>query len=66
MALFVVIGFECYLAIGEIKIPDVVKSMSGALIVTVIGSKECFFGASSRADTQADRIIPEGTSPFRE
>ncbi|WP_256258276.1 hypothetical protein [Burkholderia ubonensis] len=66
-ALFVVIGLEFYLAIGEIKMPDVVKStldtLLGVLITMVTGSKEYFFGSSSRADKQADRITQFAVSP---
>lgn len=67
VALFVVIGLEFYLAIGDIKMPDVVKStldtLLGVLITMVIGSKEYFFGSSSRADKQADRITQFAVSP---
>ncbi|KVC87926.1 hypothetical protein WM16_23320 [Burkholderia ubonensis] len=67
VALFVVIGLEFYLAIGEIKMPDVIKStldtLLGVLITMVIGSKEYFFGSSSRADKQADRITQFAISP---
>jgi len=67
LALFVVIGLEFYLAIGEIRMPDVVKStldtLLGVLITMVIGSKEYFFGSSSRADKQADRITQFAVSP---
>lgn len=67
MALFVVIGLEFYLAIGEIRMSDVVKStldtLLGVLITMVIGSKEYFFGSSSRADKQTDRITQFAVSP---
>lgn len=67
LALFVVIGLEFYLAIGAIVMPDVVKStldtLLGVLITMVIGSKEYFFGSSSRADKQADRITQFAVSP---
>jgi hypothetical protein len=60
LALFVVIGLVFYLAIGEIRMPDVVKStldtLLGVLITMVIGSKEYFFGSSSRADKQTALI----------
>ncbi|TKC83820.1 hypothetical protein FAZ69_22570 [Trinickia terrae] len=67
VALFVVIGLEFYLAICEIKMPDVVKStldtLLGVLITMVIGSKEYFFGSSSRADKQAAAITKFAVSP---
>jgi hypothetical protein len=67
LALFVVIGLEFYLAIGAIVMSDVVKStldtLLGVLITMVIGSKEYFFGSSSRADKQADRITQFAVSP---
>ncbi|KVU64419.1 hypothetical protein WK72_20180 [Burkholderia ubonensis] len=67
VALFVVIGLEFYLAIGEIKMPDVVKStldtLLGVLITMVIGSKEYFFGSSSRADKQTALITQFAVSP---
>ncbi len=67
VALFVVIGLEFYLAIGEIRMPDVVKStldtLLGVLITMVIGSKEYFFGSSSRADKQTAEITRFAVSP---
>ncbi|WP_240462171.1 hypothetical protein [Burkholderia sp. Nafp2/4-1b] len=67
LALFAVIGLEFYLAIGGIRMPDMVKTtldtLLGVLITMVIGSKEYFFGSSSRADRQADRITQFAVSP---
>ena len=79
VALFAVIGLEFLLAAQQIKLDDGVMraldTLFGILIAMVLGSKEYFFGSSSRADKQAaaitqfavspDTIVAQATSPDR-
>ncbi|MFM0427559.1 hypothetical protein PQQ75_00980 [Paraburkholderia aspalathi] len=79
VALFAVIGLEFLLAAQQITVDDSVMraldTLFGILIAMVLGSKEYFFGSSSRADRQAaaitqfavspDTIVAQATSPDR-
>ncbi len=66
-ALFAVIGMEFLLAAQQIKMDDSVMraldTLFGILIAMVLGSKEYFFGSSSRADKQAAAITQFAVSP---
>jgi hypothetical protein len=66
-ALFAVIGLEFLLAAQQIKMDDSVMraldTLFGILIAMVLGSKEYFFGSSSRADKQAAAITQFAVSP---
>jgi hypothetical protein len=66
-ALFAVIGLEFLLAAQQIKVDDSVMraldTLFGILIAMVLGSKEYFFGSSSRADKQAAAITQFAVSP---
>ncbi|SIO67354.1 hypothetical protein [Paraburkholderia phenazinium] len=66
-ALFAVIGLEFLLAAQQIKVVDSVMraldTLFGILIAMVLGSKEYFFGSSSRADKQAAAITQFAVSP---
>ncbi|MGC2970412.1 hypothetical protein [Paraburkholderia aspalathi] len=78
-ALFAVIALEFLLAAQQIRVDDSVMraldTLFGILIAMVLGSKEYFFGSSSRADRQAaaitqfavspDTIVAQATSPDR-
>ena len=67
VALFAVIGLEFVLAAKQIKLDDGVMraldTLFGILIAMVLGSKEYFFGSSSRADRQAAAITQFAVSP---
>ncbi|CAN7394486.1 hypothetical protein [Paraburkholderia terricola] len=67
VALFAVIGLEFLLAAREIRLDDGVMraldTLFGILIAMVLGSKEYFFGSSSRADRQAAAITQFAVSP---
>jgi hypothetical protein len=67
VALFGVIGLEFVLAAKQIKLDDGVMraldTLFGILIAMVLGSKEYFFGSSSRADRQAAAITQFAVSP---
>ncbi|CAB3804899.1 hypothetical protein LMG28690_06134 [Paraburkholderia caffeinilytica] len=67
VALFAVIGLEFLLAAQQIKLDDGVMraldTLFGILIAMVLGSKEYFFGSSSRADKQAAAITQFAVSP---
>ncbi|MFM0598150.1 hypothetical protein [Paraburkholderia dilworthii] len=67
VALFGVIGLEFLLAAQQIKVDDSVMraldTLFGILIAMVLGSKEYFFGSSSRADRQAAAITQFAVSP---
>ncbi|WP_244219912.1 hypothetical protein [Paraburkholderia terricola] len=79
VALFAVIGLEFLLAARQIRLDDGVTraldTLFGILIAMVLGSKEYFFGSSSRADRQAaaitqfavspDTVVMQATSPDR-
>jgi hypothetical protein len=79
VALFAVIGLEFLLAAQQVIVDDSVMraldTLFGILIAMVLGSKEYFFGSSSRADRQAaaitqfavspDTIVAQATSPDR-
>nr|WP_132451359.1 hypothetical protein [Paraburkholderia sp. BL8N3] len=67
VALFAVIGLEFLLAARQIRVDDGVMraldTLFGILIAMVLGSKEYFFGSSSRADKQAAAITQFAVSP---
>ncbi|CAN7435944.1 hypothetical protein [Paraburkholderia terricola] len=67
VALFAVIGLEFLLAARQIRLDDGVMraldTLFGILIAMVLGSKEYFFGSSSRADRQAAAITQFAVSP---
>ncbi|MFM0250669.1 hypothetical protein [Paraburkholderia sediminicola] len=67
MALFAVIVLEFLLAAQQVKVDDSVMraldTLFGILIAMVLGSKEYFFGSSSRADRQAAAITQFAVSP---
>ncbi|MDR6447705.1 hypothetical protein J2794_003821 [Paraburkholderia terricola] len=67
VALFAVIGLEFMLAARQIRLDDGVMraldTLFGILIAMVLGSKEYFFGSSSRADRQAAAITQFAVSP---
>lgn len=67
VALFAVIGLEFLLAARQIRVDDgVMRALDmlfGILIAMVLGSKEYFFGSSSRADKQAAAITQFAVSP---
>ncbi|SHL06549.1 hypothetical protein [Paraburkholderia terricola] len=67
VALFAVIGLEFLLAAREVRLDDGVMraldTLFGILIAMVLGSKEYFFGSSSRADRQAAAITQFAVSP---
>lgn len=67
VALFAVIGLEFLLAARQIRLDDGVMraldTLFGILIAMVLGSKEYFFGSSSRADKQAAAITQFAVSP---
>jgi hypothetical protein len=66
-ALFAVIALEFLLAAQQVKVDDSVMraldTLFGILIAMVLGSKEYFFGSSSRADRQAAAITQFAVSP---
>ncbi|CAE6810469.1 hypothetical protein R69658_05376 [Paraburkholderia aspalathi] len=66
-ALFAVIALEFLLAARQIRVDDSVMraldTLFGILIAMVLGSKEYFFGSSSRADRQAAAITQFAVSP---
>lgn len=66
-ALFAVIGLEFLLAAKQVRLDDGVMraldTLFGILIAMVLGSKEYFFGSSSRADKQAAAITQFAVSP---
>ncbi|QDQ83656.1 hypothetical protein [Paraburkholderia megapolitana] len=67
VALFAVIGLEFVLAAKQIRLDEGVMraldTLFGILIAMVLGSKEYFFGSSSRADRQAAAITQFAVSP---
>ena len=67
VALFAVISLEFLLAARQIRLDDGVMraldTLFGILIAMVLGSKEYFFGSSSRADRQAAAITQFAVSP---
>ncbi|MFP3567585.1 hypothetical protein [Paraburkholderia sp. SIMBA_030] len=67
LALFAVIGLEFLLAVRQVRLDDSVMraldTLFGILIAMVLGSKEYFFGSSSRADRQAAAITQFAVSP---
>ncbi|WP_421376928.1 hypothetical protein ACOCG7_04110 [Paraburkholderia sp. DD10] len=67
VALFAVIGLEFLLAARQVRLDDGVMraldTLFGILIAMVLGSKEYFFGSSSRADRQAAAITQFAVSP---
>jgi hypothetical protein len=67
VALFAVIGLEFLLAAQQVEVDDSVMraldTLFGILIAMVLGSKEYFFGSSSRADRQAAAITQFAVSP---
>ncbi|ASL45142.1 hypothetical protein bAD24_I16835 [Burkholderia sp. AD24] len=67
VALFGVIGLEFLLAAQQVRVDDSVMraldTLFGILIAMVLGSKEYFFGSSSRADRQAAAITQFAVSP---